>query len=264
MQLMTRLILCFFSLLLCSQAAVLSVDDVIKLVKSGLSEDVVIGQISKNGAKSDLSVDELIQLKQAGASEGVIKAMMRGASPGTSAPAAVAAPTGTNPAAAVNSGLPTEMGVYMKKSEQWVEVLPEVINWKTGGVIKSIASAGVVKGDVNGNIDGPNSRNTAKTPLEFLIVAAEGVAITEYQFIRLRVNKANREFRTVTGGVFHAKSGATRDLIPFEGKRVAPRTFSVVLPTNLGVGEYGFLPPGAIGASNSASIGKMYTFRFLE
>ena len=39
--------------------------------------------------------------------------------------------------------------------------------------------------------------------------------------------------------------------------------YKVLLP-NLGAGEYGFLPPGAFGSANSASIGKMYTFRLLE
>jgi hypothetical protein len=64
--------------------------------------------------------------------------------------------------------------------------------------------------------------------------------------------------------VLHASGGETRDLVDFEGKRVSNRTFSVVLPNTIGAGEYGFLPPGAVTSSNSASIGKMYTFRFVE
>src|SRR6185369_13019143 len=101
-------------------------------------------------------------------------------------------------------------------------------------------------------------------PLEFLIKVPEGVAISEYQLIRLHENKNDREFRTVTGGVLHASGGANRDIVEFEGKRIANRTFTVVLPDNIGGGEYGFLPPGAIGSANSASIGKMYTFRVVE
>jgi hypothetical protein len=102
------------------------------------------------------------------------------------------------------------------------------------------------------------------TPAEILIYTAEGVAITEYQLLRLRANKDAREFRTVTGGVFHTSGGATRDLIPFEGKKMASRTYTITLP-NLSSGEYGFLPPGAVMSSSaSASLGKMYTFRILE
>ena len=131
-------------------------------------------------------------------------------------------------------------------------------------MLKSIASAGIVKGDVNGHINGRNSRNKVNTPLEFCIYAPEGVAITEYQLLRLRDQKEYREFRTVTGGVLHVKGGATRDLLPFEGSKVASRTFVVTLQ-NLGPGEYGFLPPGAfVSASSSSSLGKMYTFSVLE
>ncbi len=68
---------------------------------------------------------------------------------------------------------------------------------------------------------------------------------------------------SVAGGVMHVSGGATRDVVPFEGKKVSNRVYKVLLP-NMGAGEYGFLPPGAISAANSASIGKMYTFRILE
>ena len=61
----------------------------------------------------------------------------------------------------------------------------------------------------------------------------------------------------------HVSGGATRDVVPFEGKKAANRMYKVLLP-NLGAGEYGFLPPGAVTSSNSASIGKMYTFRLIE
>lgn len=139
------------------------------------------------------------------------------------------------------SGYPTEIGVYIKKDNRWIEIQPEVINWKTGGVLKSIASAGIVKGDVNGHLQGKSSRNKVNTPLEFCIYAPEGVAITEYQLLRLRDKNESREFRTVTGGILHVKGGATPDLVDFEGKKMASRTFVVNLQS-LSSGEYGFLP----------------------
>ena len=58
-----------------------------------------------------------------------------------------------------------------------------------------------------------------------------------------------------------------RDLVPFEGKKVGSRLFSVILPTTLGAGEYGFIWLGGSGSSGgltSLSMGKMYTFRVLE
>ena len=156
-----------------------------------------------------------------------------------------------------------DVGVYYKKAGKWEEMLPDVVNWKTGGVVKHIASVGIVKGDVNGHIQGAHSRNSFTSAVEIVVYASEGIAITEYQLIHLHETAESREFRTVTGGVLHESGGATRDVLPFEGKKVANRMYKVLLP-KMGAGEYGFLPPGAVTSSSSASIGKMYTFRLVE
>jgi hypothetical protein len=145
-----------------------------------------------------------------------------------------------------------------------VEDLPEVVNWKTGGAFKNLATGGLVKGDVNGHLNGPHSKNSVNTPVEFLIYAPEGVSITEYQLLHLRESGNSREFRTVTGGVMHVSGGATRDLMTFESKKVASRTFLVTL-TSLAKGDYGFLPPGAVASGHaSASLGKIYSFQLVE
>lgn len=238
-------------------------ESIVKLVKAGLSEDMIVSMVNAQPGKYSLGADDIIALKTAGVSEKIIAAIVTKATAAAPAPAAPPAPAAA-PAPAAPAGLPNEIGVYHKKGDAWVELLPEVVNWKTGGILKSVATAGIVKGDVNGRINGKNSRNTVKTPLEFVIYAPEGVAITEYQLLRLREQRDAREFRTVTGGVLHVSGGATRDLVAFEGKRVASRTFAVTL-SNLQPGEYGFLPPGAVASGHaSASLGKIYSFRFLE
>jgi hypothetical protein len=117
---------------------------------------------------------------------------------------------------------------------------------------------GIVKGDVNGHLNGLHSPNALKPPVELLVYTAEGVAITEYQLLQLREQKGAREFRTATGGVLHSSGGATRDLMPFEGKKVAPRTYLITL-TSLAAGEYGLLPP--MGVESTGRVGKIYSFR---
>jgi hypothetical protein len=233
-------------------------DSIIKLVGAGLGEDLIVGMIKSQPGRFSMDANSVLALKSAKVSDKVIAAMM--AKGGSAAPAAPAA-------AASEVGDFKEVGVYYKKQGKWMELLPEVVNWKTGGTIKSIASVGVVKKDVNGNLPGIHSRNSVTTPLEFMISMSEGVAITEYQLIRLRPNKDYREFRTVTGGVFNQKSGAMRDMVPFEGKKVASRLYAVVLPENLGAGDYGFIHLGSSGGSggmSSLSMGKMFTFRIME
>jgi hypothetical protein len=239
---------------------VLTNESVLKMVKSGLGESLIVSMIHSQPGKYTLNPDELVKLKQAGVSENILAAMIAKGAGNTAAPGAGA--SGATPS---DPDIPQGMdvGVYYKKGGKWEEMLPEIVNWKTGGVLKHIASAGIVKGDINGNIQGAHSRNSVKSPVEVLVYAPEGVAITEYQLIHLHENTDSREFRTVTGGVLHESGGATRDLIPFEGKKVANRTYKVLLP-NLGAGEYGFLPPEAVTLAKGASIGKMHTFHLVE
>ncbi len=158
-----------------------------------------------------------------------------------------------------------EVGVYYKKGDAWTDLNPEVVNFKTGGVLKSIGTAGIVKGDINGHLNGEHSPNALKTPIEILIYTPEGTAATEYQLLRLHEQKDSREFRTMTGGVLHASGGATRDSIPFENKKIAARTYQIILPADVGPGEYGILPPSSgDGTGSSGRIGKLYSFRIIE
>jgi hypothetical protein len=92
----------------------------------------------------------------------------------------------------------------------------------------------------------------------FAVYVPEGTAITEYQLLRLRPNGDSREFRSVTGGVVHTSGGATRDSVDFKGEKIAPRVYRITMDSTLGKGEYGLLPPGAVGSSNMASSGKIY------
>jgi hypothetical protein len=251
-------ILLALATLACAQE-VLTNDAILKMVKAGLGEQLIVSMIQKQPGKYSLTPEDLISLKKEGVPEKVLEAMANKGS--------AAAPAGepSSNAAPANADIPAnpDIGAYYKKNGQWTEMLPEVVNWKTGGVLKTIGTAGIVKGDVNGHIPGPHSRNSLVSPVEVFIYTPEGVAITEYQLLRLREHHNAREFRTVTGGVLHVSGGATRDVVPFEGTKIANRMYKVLLP-NLGAGEYGFLPPGAFTSANSASIGKMYTFRLME
>lgn len=264
-----------FCMLLCASLVLaqptpstLTVNDVVSMLDAKLPEGVVLARVKSNGKPFNLSTDDLVRLKNAGATEKIMVQML---DPKAGDPTPSPAPP-AKAGVSTSSGevLPfTEVGVFFKKGGEWMDMLPEVVNWKTGGVLKNIASAGVVKKDVNGNLPGQHSRNSVTSPLDFMIYAPEGVAITEYQLIRLRANsdKDYREFRTITGGVMNTKSGAMRDMVPFEGKKAGTRLYSIVLPNTLGAGEYGFIYLGASGGAggmSSLSMGKMYTFHLLE
>jgi hypothetical protein len=247
------LLAAFLTGLMFAQQA-LTNETILKLVKAGMGDDVIVGMINTQATSFTLGSDDLIALKAAGVSDKVMGAMLSR----NNAPAAAAA---TAPAP---SALVSEIGVYYKKGGVWTDVEPEVVNFKSGGVLKSIATNGIIKGDMNGNIRGPHSKLELTTPVELLIYAPDGVAATEYQLLLLHEEKDSREFRTVTGGVFHKSGGASRDAIPFEGKKIAPRTYLVTL-TGVKGGEYGLLPPPSGDATGSTGrLGKLYTFHIIE
>jgi hypothetical protein len=232
-------------------------DSVIKMAKAGLGEDIILGAVNGQPGKYTTSADALIALKGAGVTDKVIGAMIAKASGGAApAPSVAAAPAAVGP---VN-----EVGVYYKKADVWTDLPPEVVNFKTGGVLKTIGTAGIVKGDVNGHLNGEHSPTGLKTPISILVYTPEGTNVSEYQLLRLHDQKDSREFRTVTGGVMHTSGGASRDQIPFENKKIAPRTWEIVMP-NLGTGEYGLLPPTSGDSSGSSGrIGKIYSFHIIE
>jgi len=244
--------------------AALDNDAVTKMVKGGLGDDVIVSMINSQPGHYTVTPDALIQLKQAGLSEKVINAMVAKSAGGASSAPAAAAPAAA--AAAGAAPLVDDVGIYYKKDGKWVEMLPEVVNWKTGGFMKSFATNGIVKGDINGHIEGKSAKTSVATPLDFLIYMQEGVAITEYQLLRLRNSGNSREFRSTTGGVIHSSGGAQRDEVEFadNAKKIAPRTYEIQLGPDIKAGEYGFLPPGAMSSSNMASSGKMYSFHVLE
>lgn len=125
----------------------------------------------------------------------------------------------------------------------------------------------LVKGDINGHINQQHSATqlgSIRDFLHLLVCIKEADAISEYQLLHLHVQGSSREFRTVTGGVLHVSGGATRDLLPFESKKVAPRTYEIMLP-QVRAGEYGlFPPPSADATSSSGRIGKIYSFRIIK
>ena len=138
------------------------------------------------------------------------------------------------------------------------ELQPEIVNWQTGGFVKTHATLFIVKGDVNGKIPGPRSAVQLSAPVDLIVKTPEGTSVTEYQLLHLHTKDNRREFRAVTGGVIHQSGGAVRDSLSFEPRKIADRTWRIRLD-RLSNGEYGLLPPGISSASISAS-GKMYTF----
>jgi hypothetical protein len=228
--------------------------DVLDIVGLGLGDDVVIEKIRTAPETAfDTSISALKALKEAKVSEAVIKTMI---SP--KAPVAVA----SSAVPEKNPDIPDDVGIYVKHKNKISELQPEVVGWRTGGVLKSMATYGMTKGHTNGTVQGPKSVLQIPSSAEFIIKCPEGTAISEYQLLKLDEKGDRREFRAFTGGVVHASQGAEKNAVQYDFEKVAPRVYKVkLLP--LKKGEYGFLPPGST-SGNLASSGKLYSFGIVE
>ena len=247
-------------------------DSVVKLIKAGLSEDLVVTTINSSPGKYDTSTSALIALKKAGAGDKVVAAIILKT---TGASAAPAAPTPEPAASTANPSTPLGMapgalppgvdtiGVYYhdSSSNTWQEVPAEVVNFKSEGALKHYASAGVLKGEKTALIGGNRSSLPLKLPASFILYVPEGRAPGEYQLIRMHVNADSREFRAANGGIVHDAGGALRDVIDYVPKKIAPRIYLIEMGEDTENGEYGFLPPSdtAIG-SNIPTATKIYSF----
>jgi hypothetical protein len=235
----------------------LSNQDILEMASLGLGDDVILEKI-RTAPETDFTTDleSLKTLKAAHVSDPVIRGMIN-----PKAAAAPAAPSAAAPAPA-NPDLPDDVGVYIKVRGKLNEVRPEVVGYKSGGVMKTFATQGLDKGHRNGTVQGPKSPLQVGSDAEFIVRCPEGTAITEYQLLRLDMKGDRREFRAWTGGVFHSSEGAEKNAEKFDSEKVGPRVFRIKLPA-LKKGEYGFLPPGNT-SGNIASSGKLYSFGIVE
>lgn len=251
---------------------------VVKLIKAGLSDDLIVATINASPGKYDTSAIALIDLKKAGATDKVVAAMILKAS-GASANTSPANRTpGSQPTDESSSGgvvlapggLPAgvdSVGVYYfdKTSNGWQEVPAEIVNFKESGALKHFASAGVIKGEMDGLLGGNRSLLTLKMPASFILYVPEGRAPGEYQLLHLHANADSREFRAANGGIIKDSGGALRDVVDYTARKIAPRVYLIDIGEDFERGEYGFLPPADIALGNAIPTAtKIYTFALIR
>jgi hypothetical protein len=235
-----------------TKAPAMNNDSVMKMAKAGLGDELIIETINTQPGQYTTDADALVALKGAGVSDRVITAMINKSRRQL---------TNVRDKPVELSDV-NEIGVYYKDhTGKWIPIEPEIVHIKSGGWLKSTATHGIIKEDHNGHLNGRESKLPLQCPIEILIYVPEGVSASEYDFLRFRINSDNREFRVLTGGVFHSTGGADRDEVPFKPVKTAPHTYQFTVSKDTGGGEYGILPPGTGNVTNG---GKIYTFAIVE
>ena len=257
------LFLVFCSFLIAQQA--LNNDSVVKMVKAQLSDDVIVATIDASSGTYDTSPDGLIALKQAGVSDKVIAAIV---ARGTAA-SSDSAPPSTPDASAPELPLPLgveNVGAYYKDSgSNWQPLPSEVVIFQSGGVVKHVASAGLIKEDLNGLVGGMRSRLVVSAPVTIILHVPQGRTANDYELVRLHVVANNRQFQSVAGGLIHESSSSLRDEIDFSSKQIGPAAYQIVVGSEIGAGEFGFLAPQDTASPKTpASSGQIFTFAIVN
>jgi hypothetical protein len=241
-------------------------DDIVRMAKAGLGDDLLIQTIQVKPGHYETNPDDLISLKSAGLSDRVIAAMQAHGTTSTTSGRTLL--SGNKPGEIATMPLAAgvdEIGVYYKdKNGEFVPLKTERVDFKSGGAVKTILTHGIISKDLNGHLDGTKSPLNLFAGTQIVIYAPLGTDAAEYTFIQFRQHEKDREFRVNTGGVFHSETGAQRDSIPFEAKKIAPQMYTFNLPADLVVGEYGVLPPGSSNTQGIAGTGKIFTFSIPE
>jgi hypothetical protein len=113
-------------------------DDVVSLVKAGLSESAIITLIQKSQDEFDLSPAALVKLKEAGVTNAVIEVML-GGSPANS-PAPAAAPS-----------LPTAYGFYLLDDSKVLTLQPSAVTTKIGLSPRTYSYGGIAVDGIAGD-----------------------------------------------------------------------------------------------------------------
>jgi hypothetical protein len=233
--------------------------DVISLVESGISEDVIIAKIR--------------ELKAANVPDSVIKVMINPAPAATPIVMGFAAPMTSDP-----NLPPPEVGVYWKNQAHFMRVEGQALtNMKVGGKAGSLFTDGLRNQHWDAYLEGPVSKTLVQERFPgFYIYVTEGTDSSDYVLLKLNKKGDRREFQIGSfGGITGGKAGVKRDKeVPFKAEHVGMRTYKISLEGELKPGEYAFFMgtgqsatmSGARGGNRSggAAAGRIYDFSIPE
>jgi hypothetical protein len=254
-------------------------EDVIGMVKLGLTDDVIIAKIRAMSAAGgdaisfDTGVEGLKNLKASSVPDSVIKVMIN---PG--APVATVVTASSTPMTVDPNLPPPEIGVYWKDRANFVLLQGQALtNTKAGGKAGSLFTNGMRNQHWDATIEGPTSKNVVRErhPAFYLYVP-DGSDAADYMLIKLNKKGDHREFQVGSfGGITGGKSGVKKDKeLGFKADHVGIRAYRVTLDTDLKPGEYAFFMGTGQGATMSGArggnrsggnaAGRIYDFSILE
>lgn len=266
-------------------------DELIKLAKAGLSEDILLAVVAKaDKSKYDISADGLLKLKVGGVSDKVIASIL-GISVATPAPAPAPvqppapAPTSTTQHIGVSLDGPStqslegrEAGIYLMNGAELEQLEPSVYSGgKTGnkfwGSVTSLVPTSV-KAVVRSAR--ANQRLQSSTPTFYFFFEVRGAGLSntgsamsgfnnsasspnEFVLVRMKVSTDEREVVIGKSSAFSDRNGVpSKDTVDFVIKKIKQGVYEVKPRNPMTAGEYCFFY--AAGTANEGGVGKVFDF----
>jgi hypothetical protein len=246
----------------------LSIEEVLKLSKGGVSEDVIITRIKKNGRAFDLTAEELVELKRAGLTDNIVRFLLDPSQPNTPAPPvpptpreAPAAPpkpslpAKTYPADPNAARVPPEPAMYHFVKDKPAKIDIKVVLGETEGA--GVGKILLKKGKVVGYLLGAAAKfRIAGDALVFYARLPEGKGVEDLVLVAMEPRNGRREVNMGPDGA--KQQLKAEDMRQFDSVEVGPGLFRLST-VGLGQGEYLFFFLGSADPAK-ATYGKAYDF----
>jgi hypothetical protein len=248
-------------------------DAVIKLVKAGLSEDLIVTTINASAGSYDVSADGIIALKTAGASDKVVAAIVaKAAAPpkaaaAPAAPAVAAAPDPDDPAS------PHDPGIYLLAAVPGGKPKMIFIDRAAAGSEKmhrGFASASM-DAQINGALAPTRTADPKPVFYMYFPSASENGGLggaglitspSQFSLLTLDVKKDHRETAVakITGFGGVSAGNDPKKTSQINVQRVRPYVYKVSPAEDLRPGEYAFLASTNVAGSATGGTVVIYDF----
>ena len=248
--------------------APLTIEALIGLIKTGVSEEAIVARIKRNAKAFDLSPEEVTELRRDGVSDTIFKYLFDPSLPYTPPPppppppAAAAKPPPPPPPLPkkkypedkLASKVPPEPGVYFLDEDGFTTVeLKTLLPAKSGGLGQTV-TAGLLKAKIMAQLLGRKAKTRAKSPPVFYIRL--DVKIEEIALVVLSVKEDRRELEMA--GEEKKPTLKVESMKPYDPVEVDAKLFRVIIPP-MKKGEYCFYLMGSADPPKGIQ-GKGYDF----
>ena len=257
----------------------------IKMIKAGLSDSIVVSTIQSSPGQYTTTPDALIALQKAGVDDAVIAAILAKNAGLAAAPAA----NSTTPTAANRDdpSSPHEAGIYIYDAKaadhKMTELDPSVYSQgKTGGMFASAYTYGIVKAKTKAVLRSAHSNARVADPSAVFYfyfemtsaglgnASASSRATTtspnEFTLLRFDVKGDTRETTVGKGNVYGSQSGNDeKAIVSFNFEKISPGVYKVTPKAPLQQGEYGFVSASGtpiVGFFGAAAVSGAHVFDF--